>query len=162
MTQDELKEQLHYSPNTGMFTRLKTFRAVKKGDIAGCLDPTRHGYIRIGVCGKYKDAHRLAFLYMWGYIPEEEIDHINHITSDNRWKNLRVVSHHTNGKNQRKYTSNSSGVTGVRLRSSGKWRARIYHKGSHIDLGTFSTFEAACSARKQAEEFYKFHENHGL
>lgn len=162
MTQDELKEKLHYNPVTGIFTHLKTHRTIKRGDIAGCADKSRHGYIKISIGNKkYLSAHRLAFLYMWGYIPEGEVDHIDHITTNNAWNNLRIVNHNENGKNQRKYSSNTSGTTGVRLRSNGKWRARIYHAGKHIDLGTFDTEKAAVATRKEAEITYKFHKNHG-
>ncbi len=163
MNQAELKEQLHYDPCTGIFTRLRTFRSVKAGDIAGHADhKTRYGYIRISVCGASYQAHRLAFLYMWGYIPEEEIDHIDHNTGNNMWTNLRIVSHKENGKNQKKYTSNTSGITGVRQRENGKWRARIYFESKHIQLGDYINKEDAVSARKDAEIKYKFHRKHGV
>ena len=119
-------QKLHYNPHTGIFTHLLTHRNIKAGDIAGSSDPTRNTAIRLSVGGgKYIDAHRLAFLYMWGYIPNGEIDHIDHDPTNNTWTNLRVVDHPENGKNQKKYKNNSSGVTGVRQRSSGRWRARI-------------------------------------
>lgn len=162
MTQDELKQKLHYDPKTGIFTHLKTHRTVKAGDIAGHSDKSKNGYIKISIGnGKYLLAHRLAFLYMWGYIPEGEVDHIDHNTTNNSWNNLRIVSHHENGKNQKQYITNSSGITGIRQRKSGKWRARIYHKGKHIDLGTYIDKNDAINARKQAEILYKFHNNHG-
>ncbi|WP_428999737.1 HNH endonuclease signature motif containing protein [Stenotrophomonas maltophilia] len=44
--------------------------------------------------------HRLAWLYMTGQWPSGEIDHINHDRSDNRWHNLRDVSHQANQQNR--------------------------------------------------------------
>ena len=160
--QTELKEVLRYESETGKFIHLKTHRTVKAGHEAGHCDVKhRYGYRRISFKGKYHQAHRLAYLYMWGYIPEGEVDHINHITNDNRWSNLRIVTHQENGKNQRKYKNNKSGITGIRQRSNGKWRARIYHKGKHVDLGTFADQDIAIAARKKAEVDYKFHSEHG-
>lgn len=162
MNQTQLKEELHYCPETGIFTRLKSWGTVKKGDIAGHTDTKfRYGYVRIGLKGKYYQAHRLAFLYMWGYMPKGEVDHIDHNTSNNTWINLRIVTHSENGKNQKKYKSNTSSVTGVAQRSSGKWRARIYHKGKHVHLGTWDTFKLACTARTNAEIKLGFHKEHG-
>jgi hypothetical protein len=162
MTQDELKAKLHYNPQTGIFTHLKTHRSVKTGDIAGHADKSRNGYIKICINkNKYMYAHRLAFLYMWGYIPNDEVDHIDHNPGNNSWNNLRIVNHKENGKNQKQYISNTSGITGVRQRSNGSWRARIYHQGAHIDLGTYTNKEDAINARVLAEINLNFHKNHG-
>lgn len=164
MTLDELKEQLEYQPTTGNFIRLKTFRTVKKGDIAGSItSPSKHPkqYIRIRVCNEAHYAQRLAFYYMKGYWPKEDIDHINQNSLDNRWENLREVTHQQNGQNQKRYINNSSGKTGVRQRSNGNWRSRIFVEGKHIDLGTYPSFLDAVAVRIKAEELYGFHENHG-
>lgn len=69
MTQNELIQELHYDPVNGTFTRLKSNRAVKAGEIAGAIITLAHHskqYVRISVFGKYFYAHRLAFLYMLG------------------------------------------------------------------------------------------------
>lgn len=162
ITQEELKKQYYYCPTTGNFYHQRTHRKIKEGDIAGSSHSSWGNYIRISLGkGQCKLAHRLAYLYMWGYIPQSEIDHIDHNPRNNAWNNLRIVDHPTNGKNQKKYINNSSGVTGVRQRNNSKWRARIYHAGKHIDLGTYITFDEAVSARKQAEIAYNFHRNHG-
>lgn len=162
MTQNELMEKLSYDPATGIFTHLKTHRNIKVGDIAGCVDKSGNGYIKISIGnGKYAKAHRLAFLYMWGYIPTGEVDHIDHNPVNNKWENLRIVTHQTNGKNQKRYSNSSTGITGIRQRKNGKWRARICHKGIQIDLGTYSNIDDAIQARKTAESYYNFHENHG-
>lgn len=163
LTQDKLKEELYYDPNTGNFYRLKTFKNTKKGQIAGYTDHKyRYGYVKISVLGKYYQAHRLAFLYMLGKLPPKhiEVDHIDHNTSNNVWNNLRLVNHKDNGKNQKKYSCNTSGITGITIRNN-KYRVRIYVDGKHISIGTYLTIEDAIKNRKIAEYTYNFHNNHG-
>ncbi len=164
LTQEALKARLHYDPLTGLFTHRKTHRGVKAGDVAGCNSwKPGYPYVRIRFARKYYLAHRLVFLYMIGEMPpaDVEIDHKDHVHDNNRWTNLRMVSHPTNGVNQRKYANNTSGVTGIRQRRNGKWRARIFLSGKHIDLGTFTDKEKAIAARDEAEKHFLFHENHG-
>ena len=164
LTLEELKQELEYLPSTGQFVRLKTHRTVKAGDIAGTavqLSQHTKKYVRLAVKGKYYKAHRLTFFYMTGHWPVGDVDHINQDSLDNRWDNLRECTHQENGKNQKRYTNNSSGVTGIRQRSNGKWRARIFVQGKHIDLGTYTSFADAVAARQLANKEYGFHENHG-
>jgi len=119
MTQDELKQHLHYNPATGVFTwrnnpkRNAQWNVMWAGKIAGTV--TERGYSRIRLLDKGYRAHRLAFLYVYGYMPKE-IDHIDGDKLNNRIKNLRSVSHSENMRNAKKYPSNTSGVTGVTYR----------------------------------------------
>jgi hypothetical protein len=59
--------------------------------------------------------HRLAWLYMVGVWPDDEIDHWNRDPSDNRFTNLRDATHAKNGFNSGKRSNNSSGRKGVSL-----------------------------------------------
>jgi len=156
-----LKKTYTYNKINGGFTHNRTHRTVVKKTFAGCPDPTAGGYIKMHLMGKYYYAHQLVFLWHTGYIPKE-IDHKDHNPVNNLWGNLREVTHKINGQNQKKYKTNTSGTTGIRQRASGKWRARIYHEGVHIDLGTHSTRKAAENAREQALKKLKFHQNHGV
>jgi len=157
ITQNELKQQLSYNPETGLFTRItKNKGRGKVGDVAGGDDK---GYVAIRVYSKRYSAHRLAWLYVYGSFPKGEIDHINGIRSDNRIDNLRDVSHKNNTRNRRKSKLNKSGVTGVYwYKSSGKWRVKISGK-------SYGLFEDIKDAEKVAKSVYKslgYHENHGV
>ena len=60
-----------------------TSNRVKVGDVAGWKD--EHGYVYIRFMGKLRQAHRIIWEMHHGQIPEGmEIDHINHVTDDNR------------------------------------------------------------------------------
>ena len=89
LTYERLRELLHYDPETGAFTWIKsTYRKGQPGTPAGCLSK-RLGYILIGIDKRLYYAHRLAFLWMTKQWPEKEVDHINLDKADNRWANLR-------------------------------------------------------------------------
>jgi len=160
ITQQELKEQLYYNPINGDFIRkVSNSNAVEIGDIAGCDE---NGYIRIVVNSKAYKAHRLAFLYMTGNFPINQVDHKNHIKNDNRWCNIRLANYSTNNKNTSKRIDNTSGFTGVYKRENGCWRSTISVNKKRITLGTFENLEDAIYARKQANIKYNFHPNHGV
>ena len=161
ITQAQLKEKLHYNPDTGVFTRkISTCNKVKVGDIAGYIHTK--GYILISLNSKKYCAHRLAFLYMGGEIPEE-VDHINHIRKDNRWFNLRAVTHNENCRNISMQKVNKSGFNGICWhKKAGKWQAYISVQGRCIHLGYFTDKNNAISARKEANIKHGFHGNHGL
>lgn len=160
LTQERLKEFLHYDPETGLFKWMaRTARNVKVGDAAGCLD--RHGYIRISIKGRHYRSHRLAYLYMTGRFPKQ-IDHINHDRADNRWINLREVNQAENNKNRPMQGNNKSGFIGVSFhKRQGRWQALIRVDGKLTHLGYHNKLSDAVLARVEAESLYGFHLNHG-
>jgi len=160
LTQKRLKELLRYNPETGLFIRIKyTNSRAQIGDIAGCLDAK--GYIQIKIDGEPYKAHRLAWLYVTGSFPEEQIDHKNHIRNDNKWMNLRDVTHKDNGRNKSMQVNNKSGVTGVFLNKNGNWKANIKVNNKTLYLGSYKEKNDAIIARCMAEYEYGFHKNHG-
>lgn len=65
LTQETLKQALHYDPETGIWTwKIRPALCVQIGDRAGCLD--KAGYRKIQIEKKSYKEHRLAFLYMTG------------------------------------------------------------------------------------------------
>jgi hypothetical protein len=146
LTQERLIELLHYDPDTGLFTRLRTRGSSKAGAIAGGISKgPRDGYLRIKVDGKRYKAHRLAFLYMTGKWPNGLVDHKDTNKLNNSWKNLRESTNGQNKANGRTYKNNKLGIKGVSLRGR-KYHARIYHSGKLTTLGTFETAEKANQA----------------
>lgn len=162
LTQERLKEVLHYNPDTGVFTWLKeTGRKIKIGKVAGSING--QGYIQITCSDKNYLAHRLVFLYMEGKFPLEQGDHKNHIRHDNRWCNLRKTSNQENQRNASMRIDNTSGFTGVCwVKASNKWMTHIRVNGKTRHLGYFCKFSDAVMARKEANIKYNFHENHGV
>jgi len=160
ITQDYLKSILSYDPETGIFIWLKSTGTSKKGSIAGGKD--EKGYIRIYINKKGYRAHRLAFLYMNGSLPFDQVDHKNHIKNDNRFKNLRECSNKENHKNRTLNANNKSGIVGVHWKPSiKKWVAQISNNDKREHLGFYKERNHAIMARWLAEDKYKYHENHG-
>lgn len=161
LTQSELKERLHYNPETGIFTWVnsKSKNLGKTGSIAGCDNGT--GYIKIHVLGKLRYAHRLAYLYITGKFPDGILDHINQIKSDNRWLNLRNATQSQNMCNQCKPSSNTSGIKGVTWdKVTYSWKAQCRVNGVVKNLGRYQDMNEAIKVRQSVAKnvqgcFYK-------
>jgi hypothetical protein len=150
LTQKRLKEVLKYYPGSGIFT-WRTTGSGRKRKIAGCKDS--YGYIIIRIDGKNYKAHRLAWLYVHGYFPENQIDHIDKNPSNNKINNLREVSNQCNLRNTGNPITNTSGVKGVSWhKSNNKWGAYIKISEKTKYLGCYKNFGDAVMARYQAEK----------
>ena len=149
LTQARLKELLHYDPETGAFTWATGGKRKRKGAVAGNIHWT--GYRRI--CLEYKSylGQRLAWLYMTGEWPPEEVDHINRDVADNRFDNLRLACKSENAGNTRRRVNNRSGVKGVSWHSAiNRWRARVQKNGKCVYYEAFDTLEEAAAAYERA------------
>jgi len=152
LTQDRLKELLHYDPATGVFTWIKPcsrFSQINSGDPAGCLHG--RGYVHIKVEGAAYKAHRLAWLYVYGRWPNPAVDHINRIKTDNRIANLRETNQFGNMQNKGMYKNNKSGHIGVSRHKDGRWIAQIQFNGKRKHLGIYGTPELAAAAYQSAK-----------
>jgi hypothetical protein len=156
ITQKEIKDKYHYDGNTGIFTLRNDIIAgvairYKKGKVVG--SKLKNGYIYIYVDGKPTLAHRMAWLYEYGYLPENNIDHINRIRNDNRIANLREVSTSCNARNCKQRDNYTSGVKGVHFFSQTKrWHAYVSVNRRRIHIGYFSTVEEAVCNRLAFEQ----------
>ena len=175
LTQEILMKSYHYNPDTGEFTRkLKIL-----GDVTGkpqCwIDKhnkrfcnkkpgflSHSGYWMVHINGKTYPFHRLAFLYMEGYLPGGYVDHINHNRLDNRWENLRIVQWRDNYTNMALRKSNTHGIPGLLFEKKwGLWSAYIGHNRKRVYLGCSKDYFEICCIRKSAEIKYNYHPNHG-
>lgn len=158
ITVEYVQSILNYDEDTGIFTCKKPRGSKRVGDIAGSI--TYEGYIRITIDFREYRAHRLAWLYTYGKWPNNSIDHINRIRSDNRICNLRDATVQENKYNTGRISSNTTGFRGVSLyKRTGKYQAKIRIDGNRVHLGYFNTAEEASIAYEAAAklnfgEFY--------
>ncbi len=150
-TQAQLQRRFTYEPVTGFFYYREATIRRQVGQRAGSkAGPLRRRYWQVGVNKVSWPLHRLAFIYMLGYLPKV-IDHKNGNSLDNRWKNLRETDALGNAQNARKRKDNKSGYKGVYWHSqSGTWRAKIQANGKMRTLGNHKTPELAYEAYKKA------------
>lgn len=148
LTQLELKSKLLYNEETGLFIWKAGGKGIPKNKkVAGSYEKNR--YHQIGINGRLYYGHRLAWLYMFGKFPANEIDHVNGNKHDNRIVNLRDVSTFINGHNRHKANKNnlSTGMLGARLDTrDGRYYAGIMINRKNISLGGFKTASEAHSA----------------
>lgn len=151
LTRERLLQFLTYDPDTGVFRRVfDGTKGMRAGDVAGGVNP--NGYWVIRIDGVSYSAHRLAWLYVYGEWPDQQVDHTNAVKDDNRIANLRDLSPSANQQNRKTpLPNNKLGVLGVSPRK-GKFRARITVEGRVIELGKFATLEKAESAYLQAKQ----------
>ncbi len=155
LTLEELKYNLDYNSDAGVFTRLvSNTGAVKVGDVAGWVQPNGYTYIR--VLSKAYLAHRLAWFYVNGVWPSDEIDHIDGVRGNNAILNLRECDKFQNQCNtlpRKDSLCKSKGVDFMKLK--GKFRARIRVRGKDIHLGIFDTEEEASLSYQVASKKYQ-------
>jgi hypothetical protein len=146
ISQERLKSIIGYDQSTGVFVwKVKVSRNTSAGEIAGYHPADRYGTIRIN--RRHYFAHRLAWFYIYGTWPEEQVDHINKDKTDNRIDNLRLATHGQNIANQAMRRNNTSGYKGVCLiKKTGKWRANIMSGKRKYHIGHFDTKEEAHEA----------------
>lgn len=149
LTVERLREVLAYDSERGVFTWRVRRRGVRVGGVSGCV--RRDGYRLIRVYGFLYLAHRLAWLYMTGKWPIDEVDHKNGVPGDDWFDNLREASRSGNMQNQRRAKrGNATGLLGV-CRNRDKFIARIVVDGKRRHLGTFTNAEVAHAAYVEAK-----------
>jgi len=156
LTQERLKELLHYDPMSGVFMWKMSRPGIKLSRVAGTVSK-KDGYIRINVDYQIYLASRLAWFYQEGYWPEHEVDHRDRIRDNNKWENLRHASRQCNSRNCNISKWNTSGITGVSWdKGKQRWESYVTISGKRFHLGYFTDKINAAYARLSAEVKYKF------
>jgi len=149
LTQERLKEVLHYAFDAGVFHWLVKRGSRAAGAPAGATDA--YGYTVIRIDKRLYKAHQLAWLYQYGYFPDGNLDHIDRNKANNAIDNLRIVNQSENMQNQ----TRSRGVYLDKARN--KWCARLKVNYKNIFLGRFDLYEDALSAYAAAAAIYHTH-----
>lgn len=108
-----------------------------------------HGYLMCMLMGHKAKVHQVVWLIHHGEFPKTPIDHINRNRKDNRIENLRSVSDFENMQNVTSATKPLAGTW--KSPKSGRYMARVTHKGKKIYLGYYDTAESANRAFSEAK-----------
>lgn len=158
-TQALLRKFFIYNPATGDLIYRLPNNQKNIGDTFGALGS--QGYLIGNIGSQSYLVHRLIWLYVYGYLPDQ-VDHIDHDRTNNRISNLREVSNLENHKNCSVSRNSSTGVNGVCIhKPTGKYRAYIMVNKKQIHLGLFDSLDEAKKARENADIQHNFHQNHG-
>lgn len=141
ITQEFLRKRFDYNPITGeIIYRYRTGPLAKEGQVAGTV--TKNGYLSIQVLKKRIYVHRLIWIYMTGDIPNEDVDHIDGVRTNNQWSNLRLASRQQNMFN--KPGKSSSGIKGVYfVPKTSRWVAELRIDRKRVYQEYFATLDAA-------------------
>jgi hypothetical protein len=161
ITQERLKELLHYDSDTGFFTwkprerigKNKPWTRLLAEKQAGVIHK-RQGYVFIRIDNKLYLAHRLAVLYMTGKFPDNMTDHIDGIRSNNKWNNLREACNSENMQNLKKarIDNKSTGLLGAHFnKRQNKFSSSIQTNKKQKHLGYFSSAIEAHEAYLKAK-----------
>jgi hypothetical protein len=152
---------LTYDPETGLF-RWRVKNGNKVAGSAALTYVSAKGYLTGTVDRRHVKAHRVAWLLTYGYWPTGQLDHINGDKSDNRIVNLRDADPTIQARNFKKFSTNTTGCTGVYLHESGRWQSRVQIAGrAHTSL--HDSREGACRHRREliADPSLGFSSRHG-
>jgi len=157
----------YYASNLG---RIKSLRSGKE-KIIGSQHLKKNGYIRsiVSLNGVTYTVGRIILMTFYRFPNNnEECDHIDRNSTNNRIENLRWVSRSENLLNRRNYgNSNLKGVSYCKtkyktkdglIKFSGVFRSQITINKLRINLGNYKTEEAAHESYKNAYFKYYGHE----
>lgn len=156
LSQEFLKSRLRYDSETGKFYWINPRKwNINPGDEAGSVERKGYIVINVGRGGLYK-AHRLAWLYVYGEWPKNQLDHIDRDKKNNRISNLREATNSQNQQNTPKYKTKAlvrSKYKGVSFHNkTKKWQAEIQIEKKRFYLGLFSCEEDAAMAYLEAKK----------
>lgn len=151
LTQELLCSLFEYK-NGELHWKIKPSKNVKIGAIAGTI--CTNGYRQIKINSVKYLAHRVVFLFFYGYLPKE-VDHIDHNKLNNNIENLRPANCSNNSRNVRTKTSNTTGFKNVTWNIAvKKYRVNLRVNGKQKYLGSYDDIELANLVAHEARDLY--------
>jgi hypothetical protein len=155
LTAEAVRRIFIYDPYSGLLQYRERGPRRPRGWFAGAKDP-KSGYLRVQVGLRKYLVARLAWLWMTGHWPKDDVDHVDLDRTNNRWGNLRDATRAQNVVNSERRTTNKSGFKGVTFKHGRgdlpAWRATIRTEGRCRHLGYFLTPEEASQAYELAAQ----------
>lgn len=150
LTQKIVKDLFDYTDDGCLIRKTSESWNTNAGDVVGWPS---HGYLSVGIGMSQYFVHRIIWLWNKGYLPENEIDHIDRNRLNNRIENLREVNSMCNKRNTGLFKNNTSRVKGVVFYAKrNKWTAQISLNNRTRSLGRYSDFLEAVCHRLAAEQ----------
>lgn len=145
ISHSELLQELHYDLSTGYFTWLKRKQGRKFGK------PITGKGRRTMICIDYESypGSHLAWFYMTGRWPTDQIDHRDGDETNNAWSNLRECTQAQNLQNLSK-RNQTIGVTYSSEKN--RFYAGITKNGQRYSLGGYGTAAEAQQAYLDAKK----------
>ena len=154
-THERVKACFYYDPMSGALTwRIRQGKAIP-GQRAGRVMPNGRRELRLD--GQHYYTYRLAWFYMTGKWPVDQIDHRDTNPGNDSWRNLREADHSLNQQNQVKArtTNKSTGVLGVSWSEKDqRFVPKITVKGRMIRLGSFKELNDAALVYLTAKQIH--------
>lgn len=147
LTAESVKDIFTYDSEEGILRWKVNGMKVRAGQPVG--SPDKVGRLRTTYNYKNYLVYHLIWLFVYGRLPEKEIDHIDRNPGNNKLANLRECSHAENLRNAGARTNNKTGHVGIFWdERRGKYLANLMKDGVTHHIGRYHTLEEAVAARK--------------
>lgn len=120
-----------------------------------------HKRNKVYICSGKSGNKETPLIYLHNYIlnytpiPQQEVDHIDGNSCNNRKSNLRIVPRQQNIDNTRVRIDNKIGIRGVsKVTKTGLYKCDFSYHGQRYYFKDWKTVEEAVYNRKIAEEFF--------
>lgn len=141
-THEWLLDNMAYDSETGVFSwKMPGYGRTVGKPIGDGPRAKGQDYLMMRINGQLLYAHRLAWFYVTGEMPDGVIDHIDGNKTNNSIANLRVATHSQNAA--RRKTTRALGPSRGVVPHQGGYVARIHHAGKRHYLGYFLDPEEA-------------------
>jgi hypothetical protein len=143
-TQSELRALFDYDPESGILT----WKVGKRtGYAVGSVGKAGYLYVKIANVRNVR-VHRVIWKWMTGEDPTLDVDHIDRVRTNNRWKNLRTLTRAQNCRN-------TPGTRVTLHKASGLYVTRMRYNGRTISLGYYRTETEAQAAYTGVVKFLR-------